>query len=262
MRTALKIALFVCLAAFGSRALAEPWQAGPCGRGGLCPGVYTPLPTPTNIPTLDPAAPTPTAWPTGTLTPTPVAGAFSLRVDVGASQAYTDGQGLRWDADKAFGVGSFGFVGKAPAYATEADALGTAEPLLYRTLRQATALEFKAALPAGEYRVVLHFAEWVATADGQRRMSVGLEGQPVAADLDVHEAAGAGRAYTLAILVSVEDGELDLVLQSLAGKAMLAALELHGVVALDVPTPTPTPTEIPLHLDLIEPVNARLLETP
>jgi hypothetical protein len=110
--------------------------------------------------------------------------------------------------------------------------------------------------------MVLHFAEWVAAADGQRRMSVQAESQNLAEDLDVHQLAGAGRAYTLASTVSVTDGILNLHLHALAGKAMLAGIEILGSTALDVPTPTATPTEIPLHFDLTLPSNARLLETP
>ena len=173
-----------------------------------------------------------------------------------------DTQGQTWSPDQAYSTGSFGFIGAAASYAASASALGTADPSLYATLRQAPLLTFKADLPNGNYRLVLHFAEWVASAPGQRLLKVSAEGVDLASNLDVYQQTGAGRAYTLPATVTVADGSLDLSVQGLSGRAMLAAVEVYGLNAIGVPTPTPTPTESPLQLELTLPSNAKLLGTP
>jgi hypothetical protein len=185
------------------------------------------------------------------------------KVNVGADSALVDPQSQTWAQDQAYVPAAYGYVGASGAYGSSAPVDLALAPELYQTLRQDSALQYRVAVPEnGSYRVTLHFAEFVAQAPGERVMSVSIEGVVEAEALDVLALAGPARAYTLSRDLSITDGVLDISLQGVAGKAMLAAVEVTGLQAQGEPTPTPTPTEIPLTLQLDLPAGARLLSEP
>ncbi len=227
---------------------ASNWQIGPCGRGGLCPGSYTPLPTPTSTLTPLANAATPTPWPSPMPTATPLPGAFQLRINVGASQAFTDSQNQVWQPDEpasAYPTSGYGYFDAGPAYAASGNVDLTADPAIYLSFRQAPLLHYEVAVPPGQYLVTLLFAEFLAQAPGQRVMEIVLQGVTQSASVDIEAAVGSSRALELANPVTVASGPLDIQVVGQVGTAVLSGLRVAGLQPGASPSPTPTATASP-----------------
>lgn len=108
--------------------------------------------------------------------PTPTE--MPLRVNMGSSCFFTDDSAQVWQPEQAYTQGSWGYVGgeaftKKTKYGqlptADVDIVGTDQDPLYQTARVGIR-SFRADVPAGKYRIVLHFAE-LESAD-QEQMSV------------------------------------------------------------------------------------------
>lgn len=246
----------------GLGAVEAPWQVGPCGRGGLCPDQATPLPTPTETPSPNPNAPTPTATVTPTITPTPYPYAFALRVNVGAAAPFTDSLGAVWAADHAYQVGDYGYVGQgSQAYGSVQTVLGSPDQALYRDLRQSSGiLRYKADVPAGNYRLILKFADLSSRVPGERLLTLKCQGQTLLAGLDLLAIAGPSAAHDRSFNITAPTGSIDIEISASAGRPLLNAFELRGLQAGPTPTPQPTisftPNPTPLDFQLLQPLNA------
>ncbi|MGB8323787.1 MAG: malectin domain-containing carbohydrate-binding protein, partial [Candidatus Acidiferrum sp.] len=96
--------------------------------------------------------------------------------------AYSDSLGNNWSADADF-------VGGNPASTTNA-ILNTPDPKLYQTERYGNST-YTFTVPAGNYAVVLKFAEIYWTAAGKRIFNVSINGTQVLTNFDIVAAAGA-----------------------------------------------------------------------
>ena len=127
-----------------------------------------------------------------------------IRINAGATAAWTDSAGNPWLPDQGFDGGKTVDRGKL-------EIAGTTVPDIYRTEHYAMK-SFSQAVPNGAYTVKLHFAETFAknTAKGQRVFSVKVEDQEIK-DLDVVAKAGAPKtAWVETVNVNVSDGKLDI----------------------------------------------------
>jgi hypothetical protein len=231
---------------------ANVWQVGPCGRGGLCPGAYTPQPTLANTPTPNPSAPTPTPSATSTITRTPVPGAFELRLNVGGS-SLTDGLGNAWVADTVYSPGGYGVVAPnaGQLYATDDPIYGSSETGIYQHFRQAVqSLHVRVDVPTGTYQVIFKFADFSSKAAGERVLTVKGQGVTLTAaltGLDLYALGGGiGQVHDFSDDIGVTGTALNLEIDASAGLALLNALEVRSLQALATATPTattsPTPT--------------------
>lgn len=198
--------------------------------------------------------PTPTATPTATPTPTPTPTPYVQRVNAGGP-VYTDTMGRIWAADQAWAAGSWGYVGSTSAKSATKNAVShTDDDPLYQRYREGS-IEYRFTVPNGSYDVRLRWAEMVATAAGQRVMSVSIEGIVAEPSLDVFVRAG-GRYLAwdgLYTDIPVSDGVLNIVLSKVGGRynPMIAGIEVLGaefgsaIDPLPTHTPTPTPTATP-----------------
>ncbi|HXC63721.1 MAG TPA: malectin domain-containing carbohydrate-binding protein, partial [bacterium] len=249
------------------------WALYPCGRGGLCTGSFTPLPTATITQTPDPNAPTATPWPTPVPSATPFPNSFQLHLDVAASQGHTDANGLAWSADQAYAPGAYGFVDSGKAYQASGPVDLTSDAPLYQTFRQASTLHYQVDVAPGSYLVTLYFSEFIATAPGQRVLTATLQGVDQSPSLDLFALAQDGRAVTATYTVNVASGPLDIQVKGTTGQAVLSALSVQGLQAgaglsptpspsptsSPSPTPTPAPSSGGLSIQILQPVGAQLL---
>jgi cysteine-rich repeat protein len=139
---------------------------------------------------------------------------------------FTTATGQVWlpDADVASG----GFVA-----GTNVPIDGTNNDALYQTRRYASAtgqplvLEFP--VPGtGPYRIRLHFAELdtAITRAGMRVFNVAVEDIFQLSEVDVFKSVGYARAMSRYFFVNVDDGVLTLRFEPIAGKPMLAGIEI------------------------------------
>ncbi len=121
--------------------------------------------------------------------------------------------------------------------------LQTSHDVLYRTERTSLInnpadMYYRLPVPAGQYRVVLHFAElwWnlpygAAGGEGSRLFDVMAEGQPVLTSFDLLALAPPLTAHTRTFLREVTDGQLDLRFISRENRATVAAIEVIRIQA-------------------------------
>lgn len=156
-----------------------------------------------------PVTPTPTWTPTVTPTPTatPTRQAYFMWVDAGGP-TFTDSLGTTWTAEQPFATASWGYVGGTTGSSATA-VNGTVDDFLFQKYRQGMT-EFKFTVPNGSFQVRLRFAEFTATAAGQRLMQITLEGTPVESALDLYAVAGSATALDRTYTTVVSDGILNI----------------------------------------------------
>ncbi|HEV7949935.1 MAG TPA: malectin domain-containing carbohydrate-binding protein, partial [Glaciihabitans sp.] len=114
------------------------------------------------------------------------------------------------------------YFSPAPGYTyTTTNAIAaTQEDALYQTERSSTvdngSFSYELPVAAGQYTVVLHFAELYWNAEGKRVFDVSLEGGLVLDNYDIVKKAGANfTATTESLVVNVTDGTLNLLFSAL-----------------------------------------------
>ena len=150
------------------------------------------------------------------------------------------GGGAVYDAIARDFAADLGFAGgRAESYA--GDVAGTPDDTLHRTHRIGGSFAFSAAVPDGDYLLVLKFAEPSLPAGG-RSFDVAAEGVVVLDDYDVAASAGGVRtAVNEVVRVTVADGRLDLTFTGNSGG--------EAVVSAIVLAPTDVPEAVkPYHL--------------
>lgn len=103
-----------------------------------------------------------------------------------------------------------------------------ADPILYQTVRSGTSFAYAIPVPNGDYGVILHFAEFRATAAGQQVFNVRAEDDTPISALDVFAEVGLHAALTQDFVVTVEDGVLTLRFDRVTGLASVAAIEVRS----------------------------------
>jgi hypothetical protein len=98
--------------------------------------------------------------------------------------------------------------------------------------------------PSGAYTVRLHFAEYVASAAGQRTFNVSVNGAQVLTNFDIFVAAGGKfKAFATPAFPAAADatGKITVAFTNVVDHAIVQGIELQ---AAGVPTPTPTPAPL------------------
>jgi GH35 family endo-1,4-beta-xylanase/enterochelin esterase-like enzyme len=136
---------------------------------------------------------------------------FSLRVDCGAADSYTDKQGNVWSADQELETGkTWGAVYGQTLDREGVGITGTDNPRIYETERYSME-SYKFTVPSGKYTVRLHFAEAYDGITGPegRVFSVSIQGQEALKDLDIYKTVGSLKPLVKEYKgVSVDKGEL------------------------------------------------------
>ncbi|OUL26907.1 hypothetical protein BV372_26140 [Nostoc sp. T09] len=162
--------------------------------------------------------------------PTPGA----IRIDTGATQAYTDTKGQVWQADKYF-------VGTSSVYTTTAPIGKTEDDVIYQSDRFAKNLAYQIPVANGNYSVNLHFSENYQTDFNKRVFDVALEGQLAFDDVDIFKQSknaffpGNNSALVLsAPVVTVNDGILNINLDASLDNATISGIEIIPLTAPQV----------------------------
>ena len=148
---------------------------------------------------------------------------FAVRVNAGGG-SYADGAGRLWQADTGFNTGS--------SASTTSAISGTVDDPLYRTERwdpvPSPDLLYSFSVPAGWYRVNLHFAEIYSGAffNGGRIFDVTIENKLVLDDLDIYAEVGANAALVKGFDVEVVDGQLNIQFGHNVESPKIAAIEI------------------------------------
>ena len=172
-----------------------------------------------------------------------------LRVNMGSRCFFTDDSAHVWQPEQAYTQGSWGYVGgeaftKKTKYgqlpAADVDILGTDQDPLYQTARVGVEM-FRADVPAGQYRVVLHFAELESREKEQmsvynlgnevidtdfrgREMVVRVQDLP-GDTINLTRQYGRYRAVELHYTVEAQDG-IVIRFESLKGETLLNGIEI------------------------------------
>jgi len=147
---------------------------------------------------------------------------YCVRLNAGGT-AHTDSWGRPWVADKAYGSGSFGYVGGS-TYSTADPIEWTNDDQLYKTERYGlTAYRFD--VPNGGYRVILHFAEIYNTTANSRVFTVNIEDN-VLANYDIYAEVGHDVATQKAYSVNVKDGQLNIEFVVIKDSPKISAIEV------------------------------------
>jgi chitodextrinase len=150
-----------------------------------------------------------------------------LRMNAGSGGAFVDPQGNAWSADFGFNGGT------ASSYSTAIS--GTGNLQLYQSRRTVSSsfplLSYEFDLPAGDYRVVLHFVETLANATtGSRVFDVVAGGMLKLDNLDIHARVGNLAACVVEFPVRVSDGRLDLDFPKVASNPTISGIEVFEIL--------------------------------
>lgn len=125
----------------------------------------------------------------------------TVRVNAGSSSAYTDGEGRVYSADRFYSGGSARTVGNAIG--------NTADDPLFQSYRFGMT-SYDLPVENGTYDVYLKFVEPYRDRSGQRVFSVSAEGSTKLTGLDVFSEVGKFTALEKRVVVTVNDGVLNL----------------------------------------------------
>ncbi|WP_165917366.1 malectin domain-containing carbohydrate-binding protein [Flaviaesturariibacter aridisoli] len=137
------------------------------------------------------------------------------------------------------GIGSFSadqYYYSGTVAQTSAAIAGTTDDALYQTEHWGGSFAYNIPVSNGQYKVVLHFAEFTYTTVGRRIFDVSLEGVKKLDNYDIMAKVGAYTATTESFTVSVTDGTLNVAFSSLpadGGKnyAKVSAIEVLPVTS-------------------------------
>ena len=145
---------------------------------------------------------------------------FELRLNAGGPE-YTDVQGHTWLSDAAY-------ANATRTYTTGNAIGGTEDDVLYQTERFSNSLAYQIPVPSGDHQVTLHFAEIFHNASGKRIFDIAIEGQLVAAKLDIYDLVGKYNSLSLTYDTTVVDGRLDIQFVTYTDNAKLSAVAVLG----------------------------------
>jgi len=146
-------------------------------------------------------------------------------------QAYTDGAGNTWSADRAYGSGGWGHETSYGTGQIDGDIAGTDDDPLYRSYQLFTGWSgYTFDVPNGTYQVTLKMVEDWATGAGQRRFDVRIEGTTVLTGFDIFAACGRLTACDRTFTANVTDGRLNVQFNMNGGAnyAAVAAIAVTG----------------------------------
>jgi hypothetical protein len=145
-----------------------------------------------------------------------------IRFNAGSNVPYVDPQGQVWAADQFFDTG-FTFTTNDPVVNTDAGPL-------FQIQRFANwPMNYRIAVPNGNYQVRLLFAELSREQTGERQFHVDLNGSRVLTNFDVFtEAGGVRRAVDRKFPVSVVNGQIQITFTAVRSSAVVNGIEIIG----------------------------------
>jgi subtilisin family serine protease len=147
--------------------------------------------------------------PTISILVTIVVPGYQLALDSGGKGGVADSYGDTWSSDRAYVLGSAGYVGQSHSLSTNNDIKGTEDDSRFQTQREGMNEYRFDGLPAGTYRIELDFAELRTASPDQRYFDIHVEGTEVFSRVDVAYEAGSLGAMTRTITVQVTDSQLN-----------------------------------------------------
>src|SRR5262249_9121803 len=135
--------------------------------------------------------------------------AVPIRVNAGGA-ALTDASGNAWSADAAYTSGAWGYDTLYGGSSAGHAIAGTSHQSLYQSydlFNNGSGYKFDVA--NGTYQVTLKMVEDWATAAGQRKFDVRIEGATVLSGFDVFAACGSFTACDRTFTTTVSDGQLN-----------------------------------------------------
>lgn len=160
-------------------------------------------------------------------------GENSIRLNLGASLYFLDEDGQQlWLPEKQSGENSWGFVGgrqfmpRDRGVGTDQDILGTDKDPLYQTQRIGLR-RMLFPLPAGTYRVTMHFTELERKKPGERVFGVAANGQFLLPALDIARSYGHFRAAEYSFSVRLEESMLSLEFLPQKGEPVINAIHIQ-----------------------------------
>jgi beta-galactosidase len=161
-----------------------------------------------------------------------------IAVNAGGNTAYTDPQGLVWQADQPYAAGGWGYVdGKSPSEdhwkavpgVMRPDILGTTEDPLYQAFRRGMDA-YRFDIPDGDYELELRFAEYFPNAPGLRIFRVTCNGQTLIDKLDLGETPGPRRALSRTFITRAAAGKgLEVRFDAIVAKPVVSALRVRRI---------------------------------
>jgi hypothetical protein len=137
-----------------------------------------------------------------------VVSSYMQGVNAGGN-AYRDGLGDNWLADRAYTSGSWGYVQKSKTATTTKAITGTTDPTLYKSQRvDPYAYRFDN-VPNGVYQVEFRFAEIQNAKLGKRLFDVIVENTEVLPAHDIRYEVGTFAADNQTFFIPVTDGRMD-----------------------------------------------------
>jgi chitinase len=138
-------------------------------------------------------------------------GAVAAPVRVNANgPAFTDGSGNLWSADAAYTSGNWGYDTLYGSGSTAEAIAGTTDDPLYQRYNLFSAWTgYKFDMANGTYSVTLKMVEDWATAAGQRKFDVRIEGTTVLTGFDIFASCGRLTACDRTFSATVSDGQLN-----------------------------------------------------
>ena len=162
-----------------------------------------------------------------------------IRVNSGGDR-YTDSSGNEWLADQFFEDGRTSY--------RDNSIQNTPDDTLYQSERYAKTLDYAVPVANGTYSVNLLFAETYWSDRGKRLFDVNVEGRSVAENLDLYREAGQFNAYKQQVeTITVQDGKLNISLESRENYAKLSGFEIIpiDIASIDTPQAPPVLPELP-----------------
>lgn len=164
------------------------------------------------------------------------------RVNCGGTQ-YIDVSGYTWAADT-------NYVGGGTASTTNT-ITNTTDPVLDQTERWGNPFSYIFNVPAGNYQVLLKFAESTFNANGARVFNVSINGSAALSNFDIYQSAPeANRAIERVFENIAPNAQGQIIIQFGPASADAAKIDAIQVLAAATmtptrtSTPTPTPTQI------------------
>jgi len=142
-----------------------------------------------------------------------------------------DGNAKLWNADQAYSVGNYGYVGGGTYNNTSAISGTNDDPLYHDGRYGFDAYQFD--VNNGLYQVSLHFAEVFKDNLGERVFDIRIEGQTLISNFDIVSAAGKFAAVVKTFGLQVNDGQINIVFFNVAEYPIISAIEVVGTGTVD-----------------------------
>jgi Malectin domain/IPT/TIG domain len=190
----------------------------------------------------------------------PIFDPFTLRINVGSNQNYSDPNGNNWVADTYFGNKGKMFSGCPLAIA------GTVMDEIYCKERffntRTTPVPYQYTIPvprSATYSIRLHFAEIYFKTLGKRVFSVWVNGQQVMDALDIQSEVGFATALIVPVQTKVVSGSVTIELVPIVEHPKICGIEVIENLPTTTPVrppirPTKAPTKAPAKASTKAPV--------